>query len=110
MSSPSWRRTIRHGIVVGQTAGDETNNAEEAYETIQRRRRETHAAGPEGVAVAPTLSPRRDWTPSGRRTTACTNDRCQEAFAELIEIYHAQNAEAPVRPPLDPTFDDTPRR
>ena len=28
------------------------------------------------------------------------NDLCNEAFAELIEIYHAQNAEPAVRPPL----------
>ena len=28
------------------------------------------------------------------------NDRCQEAFAELIEIYHAQNADPLVRPPV----------
>ena len=32
------------------------------------------------------------------------NDRCQEAFAELIEIYHAQKAEVHVRPPLDPKY------
>lgn len=29
------------------------------------------------------------------------NDRCQEAFAELIELYHAQHADYAVRPPLD---------
>jgi hypothetical protein len=28
------------------------------------------------------------------------NDKCHEAFSELIEIYHAQNAEPHVRPPL----------
>jgi hypothetical protein len=28
------------------------------------------------------------------------NDRCNEAFAELIKIYHAENAEPVVRPPL----------
>ncbi len=28
------------------------------------------------------------------------NDRCKEAFAELIRIYHAQNADPAVRPPL----------
>ena len=28
------------------------------------------------------------------------NDLCNRAFAELIEIYHAQNAEPAVRPPL----------
>jgi len=28
------------------------------------------------------------------------NDRCRKAFAELIEIYHAQNADPAVRPPL----------
>ena len=28
------------------------------------------------------------------------NDQCNEAFAELIEIYHAVNAIAGVRPPL----------
>jgi hypothetical protein len=28
------------------------------------------------------------------------NDRCNEAFAELIEIYHAENAIGGVRPPL----------
>jgi hypothetical protein len=32
------------------------------------------------------------------------NDRCQEAFAELIEIYHAQHADDFVRPKLDPKF------
>jgi len=28
------------------------------------------------------------------------NDRCKEAFAELIRIYHAENADPAVRPPL----------
>jgi len=28
------------------------------------------------------------------------NDRCKEAFAELIKIYHAENANPAVRPPL----------
>jgi hypothetical protein len=28
------------------------------------------------------------------------NDRCNEAFAELIKIFHAQNADPAVRPPL----------
>jgi len=28
------------------------------------------------------------------------NDRCKEAFAELIRIYHAENADPVVRPPL----------
>ncbi len=28
------------------------------------------------------------------------NDRCREAFAELISIYHAQNANPAIRPPL----------
>jgi hypothetical protein len=28
------------------------------------------------------------------------NDLCNKAFAELIDIYHAQNAEPHVRPPL----------
>jgi hypothetical protein len=28
------------------------------------------------------------------------NDLCNEAFAELIEIYHAENAIGTVRPPL----------
>lgn len=28
------------------------------------------------------------------------NARCKEAFAELIQIYHAQNANPVVRPPL----------
>lgn len=28
------------------------------------------------------------------------NDRCNEAFAELIEIYHAENAVGTIRPPL----------
>ncbi len=32
------------------------------------------------------------------------NDRCKEAFVELIEIYHAQKADAWVRPPLHPKF------
>jgi hypothetical protein len=32
------------------------------------------------------------------------SDRCQEAFAELIEIDHAQKADLWVRPPLDPKF------
>lgn len=33
-----------------------------------------------------------------------SNDRCNEAFAELIRIYHAQNANPVVRPPLDPMY------
>jgi len=28
------------------------------------------------------------------------NERCQEAFAELIKIYHAEHANPAVRPPL----------
>jgi len=28
------------------------------------------------------------------------NDRCKEAFAELIRIYHAEHANPAVRPPL----------
>jgi len=28
------------------------------------------------------------------------NEQCNQAFAELIDIYHAQNAEPHVRPPL----------
>ena len=28
------------------------------------------------------------------------NDKCNEAFAELIKIYHAENASATIRPPL----------
>jgi len=32
------------------------------------------------------------------------NDRCNEAFAELIGIYHAQNADSAVHPPLDPAW------
>ncbi len=29
------------------------------------------------------------------------NDRCQKAFAELIDIYHAQHANPAIRPPLE---------
>jgi hypothetical protein len=28
------------------------------------------------------------------------NEKCNEAFAELIQIYHAENAIGTVRPPL----------
>lgn len=33
------------------------------------------------------------------------NARCYEAFEELVRIYHAQYADAPVRPPVPPAFD-----
>jgi len=36
------------------------------------------------------------------------NERCNEAFAELIRIYHAENANPAVRPTL-PTGDSKPR-
>ncbi len=35
------------------------------------------------------------------------NDRCNEAFAELIEIYHAENANPAIRPPLPKDYHGT---
>lgn len=32
------------------------------------------------------------------------NDKCNEAFAELINIYHAENASATIRPPLSKDY------
>ena len=34
------------------------------------------------------------------------NERCNEAFAELIQIYHAENADPAVRPPLPKDFQE----
>jgi hypothetical protein len=34
------------------------------------------------------------------------NDRCNEAFAELIKIYHAENADPAVRSPLPKDYQD----
>jgi hypothetical protein len=85
------------------------NNAEEAYETVKR------------VDAKLTPQGRKAWRwrqlylralldAERTKNRGLPNDRCQEAFAELIEIYHAQNAEAPVRPPLDPNFRGKPLR
>ena len=77
--------------------------AEQAYQTVQR--------------VSARLSPpaRQSWRwrqlqlrtlldAELKKNHGLPNDRCQQAFAELIEIYHAQNANPTVRPPLDPGF------
>lgn len=73
--------------------------AQEAYETVQR--------------VDGLLSPqaRKAWRwrvlylralldAELRANDGKPNARCKEAFAELIEIYHARNANPAIRPPL----------
>lgn len=73
--------------------------AEDAYATVQR------------IAAKLTTEARQSWRwrqlylrtlldAELKANGGKPNDRCKDAFAELIKIYHAENANPAVRPPL----------